>query len=261
MNSNLDAGACVVRCYDSLALDGAAVRRALGLRAPPGNGARWESTIASLANLLPPLARGRAIIRIESVASLERRRLVLADGTTFEGAVGQFLAHSRLLALFVATIGSAVERLSRRWLRGGNVIAGLVADAIGSELAESAAFLCQREVRAWAGRRGMDITPRYSPGYCGMSVRQQGALFAELPVERVGVRLTPSFLMLPVKSVSGLIGIAPAGSVSPEDYPCSRCDHPSCMQRRADFDARRGSCVDWADCGIPLLVGEPGNGT
>jgi hypothetical protein len=41
--------------------------------------------------------------------------------------------------------------------------------------------------------------------------------------------------MLPVKSVSGLVGIGPADKVSPGGYPCEHCDHPDCMQRRAAF--------------------------
>lgn len=250
MDWTIEAGECVVRRYEAAPLDRDAVRRALGLRAT-GNGARWEPAIEELSRILPPLARGRAVFRIEPIASLERNRLTLTDGAVIEGAVGQFLAHSRMVALFVATIGSGVERLSRRWLRGGSVVRGLVADAIASELAESVAFLCQQDVRAWARGRGLDITPRYSPGYCGMSVRQQSVLFARLPAGVIGVRLTPSFLMTPVKSVSGLIGLAPAGLVAPEDYPCSRCDHPNCMQRRARFEVRRGSCVDWSECGVP----------
>ncbi len=251
MDLAIDAGGCVTRRYDAVPLEIDGVRRALGLRPSSGNGRRWEPTIDELSRLLPRLARGRAVYRIERVAALAPSRLTLADGAVIEGAVGQFLAHSQWVALFVATIGSGVERLSRRWLRGGGVIRGLVADAIGSELAESVAFLCQQDVRAWARQRGLDITPRYSPGYCGMSVRQQAPLFARLPARAIGVRLSSSFLMTPVKSVSGLIGIAPAGLVAPEDYPCSRCDHPDCMQRRSRFEARRGSCVDWSECGVP----------
>ncbi len=272
--SSLRLGACVVQRYESPALDRVAVRRALGLRGSSANARRWEAAIEELSESLPRLARARAMIRLEPVALLERRRLVLGapragtepakvpaalspssaannPAVVIEGAVGQFLAHSRLVALFVSTIGSGVERLSRGWLRAGDVIRGLVADAIGSELAEAVAFHCQQQVRAWARAHGLEITPRYSPGYCGMDVRQQRVLFDQVSAARIGVRLTPSCLMTPVKSVSGIIGLAPAGTVSPEDYPCSRCDHPHCMQRRTQFDVRRGSCVDWAECGMP----------
>jgi hypothetical protein len=66
-----------------------------------------------------------------------------------------------------------------------------------------------------------------------MRVTQQVPLFASLPAERIGVRLTPSCLMRPIKSVSALIGIGPARLIGPADYPCRFCDHPDCMQRRA----------------------------
>lgn len=249
--SNPDLGACVIRRYGAPPLDRAGVSRAIGLRPGSAIVPRWEKAIDDLETPLTRLARCRAVISILPVAALEPRRLVLGDDFVIEGAVGQFLAHSQLVALFIATIGSGIERLSRRWLRTGSVVRGLTADAIASELAESVAFLAQQDVRAWAQKRGMDITPRYSPGYCGMSVRQQAVLFSRLPATRVGVHLSPSCLMTPVKSVSGIIGIAPAELVQPEDYPCSRCDHPNCMQRRTKFEIRRGSCVDWSDCGVP----------
>jgi len=104
---------------------------------------------------------------------------------------------------------------------------------------EAAAQLLSAEVRAWARERGLDATPPYSPGYCGMTVREQIPLFASLPTRQINVRVTPSCLMLPVKSVSGLIGLGPADLVSPGGYPCEACTHPDCMQRRAPINHAR----------------------
>ena len=118
----------------------------------------------------------------------------------------------------------------------------MIADAIASEAAEATAERLKADVRAWARVRGLDITAPYSPGYCGMTIQQQRPLFASLPTCEVNVRLTPSCLMVPVKSISGLIGIGPADKVSPERCPCEGCDHPNCTQRRAPMD--RGRPVD-----------------
>jgi len=46
-----------------------------------------------------------------------------------------------------------------------------------------------------------------------------------------GIRLTEQCLMLPQKSISGIIGIGPCNKV--ENYnPCKTCDKQDCVGRR-----------------------------
>jgi hypothetical protein len=237
--------------FDRLEPDLEQVRRLLGLREDRDNHRRWFDVLDELRAALPRILRPRAIYRIDPVRCLEPRRLELASGAVFTGAVGQFLAHSTHVATFITTIGSAAERASRRWLRGNHVLDGTVADALASEYAEAVAQRCHDEIRVWARPQGLDVTPRYSPGYCGLNVRQQSVVFAALPARVINIRLTPSSLMVPIKSVSGLIGIGPEDKVSPEGYPCSYCDHPHCRQRRTPLADNRGACYDWGrdeDC-------------
>jgi hypothetical protein len=179
------------------------------------------------------LARPRGVYRLLKVATLEAHRLKLEDNATYRGAIGQFLAHVQWVAPFVVTIGSALERLARRRMQAGKLLEGTVIDALASELVENAADQLQQRVREWAHDRDLEITPRYSPGYCGLDMSSQMTLFQQIDAARINVHLTGSHLMLPIKSVSGLIGIGPADRVSPEGYPCSRCSHPDCMMRRA----------------------------
>ena len=46
---------------------------------------------------------------------------------------------------------------------------------------------------------------RYSPGYCGWHISGQRRLFAHLRPERIGITLHDSYLMEPLKSVSGVL--------------------------------------------------------
>lgn len=226
-------------CFDRVQPDREQVRRLLGLRAGHANHRRWFETLDTLERELPRIMRPRGVYRIDRVVAREPQRLELASGAVFTGTVGTFLRHAQFVAAWVVTIGSATERLGRGWLRRGQVMQGTVADALASEAAEATAARLQDEVRAWALAHGLEITPRYSPGYCGLTVQQQVPLFASLPVGRINVRLTPSCLMLPLKSVSGLIGLGAPDRVSPAAYSCETCDHPSCVQRRAPFDRGR----------------------
>lgn len=231
--------------FDRVEPDRTQIHRLVGLQPGRDSHQRWLDLAERMLTELPRVLRPRGVFRLDEVVGLEPRRVELASGAFFEGAVGAFLEHSELVASFIVTIGSGLERLSRGWLRSGKVMQGTIADAIASEAAEAAARRLADEVRAWARGRGLDITTRYSPGYCGMTVRQQIPLFASLPARRINVRITPSCLMLPIKSVSGLIGLGPAGKVSPTGYPCQACTHPDCTQRRAPLDNSRGTCRDW----------------
>jgi hypothetical protein len=82
-----------------------------------------------------------------------------------------------------------------------------------------------------AAAEGRKITNHYSPGYCGWNVAEQQRLFALLPPGFCGVRLTPSSLMVPIKSISGVIGLGP--EVRKRDYECNVCEVEDCIYRNA----------------------------
>jgi hypothetical protein len=217
------------------------VYRSVGIRPDRKAHQRWLPEVADFIEQLPRLMRPRGLYRIDAVDELANRTLKLRSGTAYRGAIGQFLKHSEYVATFVVTIGSAVERLARRWMKGTNIMRGAIVDAVASEAVESIAYKLQDHLRQQGEIAGYDVTPRYSPGYCGMLITEQRKIFATLPAEQINVRLSESCLMSPIKSVSGLIGLAPAEKVGPARYPCEFCSHPDCMQRRAPFDER--SCA------------------
>ena len=78
---------------------------------------------------------------------------------------------------------------------------------------------------------GWHHTNRFSPGYCGWHVSQQQLLFPLFQGHTCGVRLTDSSLMLPIKSVSGIVGLG--SQVSRQPYTCTLCNFPQCFRRKA----------------------------
>ncbi len=209
------------------------VARLLGVQDDRPAHRRWLRLIDELIEELAPLAEPRGLYRIDRLQRLDRRELLTESGARFRGAVAGFLAGAHRVAAFVVTIGPQLENLARRWLKSGDVMRGTIADAIASEAVESAAGQLQQIVARQVADDDASVTPRYSPGYCGMNVDQQQPLFAWLPAERIGVRLSESCLMTPIKSISGLIGIGPRAVIGPQKYPCTRCAKSDCMMRRA----------------------------
>jgi hypothetical protein len=73
----------------------------------------------------------------------------------------------------------------------------------------------------------------YSPGYCGWHISGQKKLFEFLRPERIDIRLNERFLMIPLKSISGVLvaGAAEIHHIS-ERYPfCDHCQSPTCRER------------------------------
>ncbi|UCG17028.1 MAG: hypothetical protein JSV19_03145 [Phycisphaerales bacterium] len=158
--------------------------------------------------------------------------MTVAD-TTF--AVGKMVrAHlhrASAVALFVVTIGPAVEEQARAMMKDGRMMEGYALDAVGSSAAEASADSVEADIRAAAQAAGWKATNRLSPGYCAWATAEQQKLIGLLPDEPCGIRLSKSSLMWPIKSVSGVIGLGP--DVKHLDYMCSTCDLIACHKRRS----------------------------
>jgi hypothetical protein len=146
----------------------------------------------------------------------------------FGAIIAEQLEGAERLAVFLATLGNGYDRWTHELFARGDPFSGVVADAIGSVAAESAVDLLAARIAADAG--GLGTTNRFSPGYCGWDVAEQHRLFAELPEGFLGVKLTEAALMVPLKSVSGVIGIGPG--LTPREYPCDLCPREDCPTGR-----------------------------
>jgi hypothetical protein len=116
------------------------------------------------------------------------------------------LAGCRTAVLFAATIGPALEDWGTELLRAEETTRALLVDAFAS----SAAIILGTEVEKVVERRlaeaGLSATKRYAPGYGDWDLADQTPLFTLLDAGRIGIALTGDHLMLPAKSVSGIIG-------------------------------------------------------
>ncbi|MDR0814260.1 MAG: hypothetical protein LBN37_00745 [Bacteroidales bacterium] len=150
--------------------------------------------------------------------------------TTFQ--IGKIIFHqlkrSAQIAAFVCTAGVGIEQYSRAMLAGNDPLKGFIADIMGGVVVELAIDKIQQLLSDNKKADGLHITNRYSPGYCGWPTFEQHKLFAQLPTT-LGIRLTESALMQPVKSVSGIIGIGADVKFNP--YTCRICEATQCVYR------------------------------
>jgi Vitamin B12 dependent methionine synthase, activation domain len=147
------------------------------------------------------------------------------------------LKKSESVAIFLCTAGEEIGFRSRKAMQERDFLRGYIYDVVGSEIVESAADILQAKIEMAALDSEKKITNRYSPGYCGWDVDEQHKLFEFFPDNYCGIRLTPSALMDPVKSISGFIGIG--NNVRYNQYTCSLCDQHDCLYRRTKERIKR----------------------
>ena len=134
-------------------------------------------------------------------------------------------------AVFVCTAGIEFEDWQQQLKAKDDIVRTFIADALGSVIAECCADQMEFHLQTSIDKLGWHRTNRFSPGYCGWHVSRQQQLFRFLPPAPCGVRLTDSSLMVPVKSVSGIIGLGT--HVRRLDYTCGLCDFQQCYKRKS----------------------------
>ena len=218
--------------FEALALNPAHVEWAMGYE--PGQAP--ELIPSAIADLIAEASRyasvkvGVRLLQPPDV-SLDGQDLYL-EGVAFRPGdrISGLLSGARAVALYLATAGPGVDDWIRAHFGRGDSIRGYVADTIGSEIVERAADWLEDRVIDHAIGLGYYTTSRFSPGFCEWDVSEQHALFSLFPQASCGITLTESALMLPVKSVSGVIGMGP--DCERASNACMVCTLKSCFRRK-----------------------------
>lgn len=219
----LDISLPAVGDYPVASVDYAEVFRYLGMGSAMPDKALTDKVEEAVRSALD-LARPRAALRVFRLRDtntqpleLEGARLKLA-GSDIE----RFLSGACEVAVFVVTLGLAIDRELQR-LSATNALSELVFDAAATTLIERAADAVSAKVVAYAASRGMQATGRFSPGYGDLPLSCQTDLLASVDAMRLlGVTLTASNLMVPTKSVSGVMGIGQNVAAGTDDGVANR---------------------------------------
>lgn len=104
--------------------------------------------------------------------------------------------------VFAATSGSGVDRLILKMTTLSSA-KGLITDCIASAGIEAFCDKINEEMNV-----GRLLKPRYSPGYGDVSLCCQGEILSYLDAyKKIGLTLTETNLMTPIKSVTAIVGI------------------------------------------------------
>lgn len=133
-------------------------------------------------------------------------------------AIYDRLKNASKVAVMAATLGASYDN-HMRLSQAKSVTRGLIFDACGSQYIENICDCLESEIASLAMQDNFSIIARFSPGYGDLPLSQQGEIIDFLNANRrIGLTCTPSYIMLPRKSVTAVIGFIPVGAKR-EDPP------------------------------------------
>ncbi len=163
------------------------------------------------AGLPPHVMRPEAQAAIDEVCRIIQPRWVwkLTD-RVFPGRLAQrFLYNAEHTAILCCTLGAAFDMHLRAW-ESRDMARAVLINAAGSAWVECGLDMAQAEIQDRFP--AMRLTRRFSPGYGDLPLSLQHDLCRELDAaRRLGVHVTESLLLNPVKSVTAIVGLIEGG--------------------------------------------------
>lgn len=164
---------------------------------------------------------------------VEEDRVFLGEKAFASKSLASHLRGCREGYLFAFTLGREIDMRLKRY-----AVTDLpyvpVLQACAASYTELCADLSQEELRESARRRGLYLRPRYSPGYGDFSLQAQTFFFEALQIpKRLGVSLTEGYLMVPTKSITGVIGLT-SDPTQCHVGRCMSCDAQNCPFREKE---------------------------
>lgn len=183
----------------------------------------------------------REVIQAAHPKHVSRLITVKADACTGKTVLAGTEIESRNLAehlqacsegfLFACTLGPGVDSLVKRYSLTDMPMLP-VAQAVSAAYTEYCADQAQKELEDYAAKHNLFLRPRYSPGYGDFPLSCQRFLFDALQINKtIGVSLTSSFMMIPFKSVTAVIGLSPDPSLC-HIHKCMTCTAKNCPFRK-----------------------------
>lgn len=169
---------------------------------------------------------------IDNPVFKEASKTIIIDGISFKPGKIVFnqLKGSTAIGIFLASAGPGISSRITGLTEKGDQLLSYVYDAFGSVIVQKAVDKLIDRIEESVRPGDWGISDPFSPGYCDWNVIEQHQLFTFFPEGFCGVTLSESSLMMPVKSVSGIIGIGK--NLKRKGYQCMMCNDENCFVGR-----------------------------
>lgn len=208
------------------------VRRYMGYRGPvdasPETDAMISKAVSSLEKDCNPKYVSKAFpVKVEGFS------VSFADVAYESRSLARNLAGCTKCVLFAATAGPACDMLVKRAAVTSSAYASCC-QAAGAAAIEAFCDFINDKIRDEYEAKGLYARPRFSPGYGDLPLTCQKDWFRLLDITKnTGIELTDSYLMVPTKSVTAIIGL------SPNRLPCVKQGCEACTMSQTCAFSRK----------------------
>lgn len=189
---------------------------------PVARNMRWEA----LRLAAPAFAYAIHPVRPEPASD----RLRIANGRSLP-RLDPTDPHPAQLVTTICTLGPQLEEEVERRSRDGQMLEALFLDAAGVALVEEISLAAHQYLARAARERGLFAGCRRGPGNRTLALSMQQTLFDLIDADAIGVRLQPSGVMKPVKSVSFWVPWSEQPPRKTEFEKCKNCAMTDCHFR------------------------------
>lgn len=131
--------------------------------------------------------------------------------------------------LFAVTLGTQADFLIRKYSKI-SIAKSVMINACASAYIEEFANFSQKEIENTL--KSEYLRPRFSPGYGDFDLKYQKNILNSLNSSKnIGLTLTDSLILMPIKSITAVIGISKINSDC-EIHGCEICSKKDCEFRR-----------------------------
>jgi hypothetical protein len=155
------------------------------------------------------LCECRGIYRFLDIIEKSHEKTVLSGGIVLESAnLAKLLKDSSKVVMMASTVGAEIVSETNILIEKNRAAEAVIVDAAASEMADETMNKINLLCANLAKKDGFKLTKmRFSPGYGDLPLENQKLFFKALELEKIGLKLTESLMILPEKSVTAIAGV------------------------------------------------------
>jgi hypothetical protein len=172
-------------------------------------------------------------VMIKNISS--EGRINLENGLCLEinNSMLNLLKGTSYLAFGLSTIGNQLEEKVVELFAKNEYPKAMALDAVGTVASKFLSNYIQSVICQEAKEQNFQTTKYFSPGSGDWNISQQKNIFQIIPAGKIGVKLTESYMMIPKKSLSWVIGMGKEIIIpSKGDDSCKTCLAENCQFRK-----------------------------
>lgn len=142
------------------------------------------------------------------------------------------LRGSLKVAVLAVTVGEEVEKRIETLFASGEYTKAVLLDAAATVATEQTADQVCAFIADSVKKEGLFTGVRFSPGYGDWDIKEQPNVLTLANATAIGITMTKSFMLLPRKSVTAIVGLKPLAGEKEQPDNCSLCEKTDCQLRR-----------------------------